>query len=128
MKTKNSKGEWVNNNSWYDPHVIEGEVNEEPSLTQPSLSYSVSEILEKHVRGINLPVYKPAVYENGSIDSPDMTKIIDVTEAEEMRAEVTSRINKNLKRKEVVQEKVVETEEKVETEKKEVTAKKQGEE
>lgn len=92
MKTKNEKGVWVNNNTWYEPHVIKGEINEEPSLTQPSMSYSVKEILEKHVRGINLPVVLNSTFEDSSIDAPQISKAIDVTEVEEMLEETNAKI------------------------------------
>ncbi len=92
METINSKGVKVPNNTWYKPHEIAGEVNEEPSLTQPSLSYSVQEILEKHVRGINLPVMLKTSFEEGDIDSPQISKAVDVTEVEEMLEETNARI------------------------------------
>lgn len=92
MFTINEKGEKVQNQSLINPFVYEGEINEEPSMTQPGMTYSVKEILEKHVRGINLPVVKPELYEGASIEAPEIKKAIDVTEVEDMLVTTKARI------------------------------------
>lgn len=92
METMNEKGIMVKNQSWYNPYVYEGEINDEPSQTIPNMSYSVQEILEKHVRGINLPVMQRVTYEEGSIDSPQISKMVDITEVESLKSETVARI------------------------------------
>lgn len=97
-------GKEVLNNSTYFPHVIEGEINEEPSLTVPKQSYSVKEVLEKHVRGINLGIYQTPRFDGGNIDSPEVAKLgaVDVTFVEEAKAEASGKLKSKLKTKETV--------------------------
>ena len=83
MKTK-VDGKDVQNNSWYNPHVIEGEINEEASMTVPNQALSVRKILEKHVNGMRVGVMKQGIYhEDQNIDNPVIERLIDVTEVEE---------------------------------------------
>ena len=97
-------GKEVLNNSTYFPHVIQGEINEEPSLTVPKQSYSVKEVLEKHVRGINLGIYQTPRFDGGDIDSPEVAKLgaVDVTFVEEAKAERSGKLLSQLKTKETV--------------------------
>lgn len=92
METLNDKGEKLKNNSWYNPHELPGEINEEASMTVPSMSLTVQEILEKHVRGIKLPIMRKTTFEEGDIESPQISKAIDVTEVEEMLETTKARI------------------------------------
>jgi hypothetical protein len=79
MKVNNKQ-----NNSWYTPHEIQGEVNDEVSMTAPNQSLSVKEIMQKHVVGIKLPIIKQPRYEQDmSIDDPVIESMIDITEVEE---------------------------------------------
>lgn len=92
MKTR-VNGKDVQNNSWYNPHELPGEINEEPSLTVPGMAYGVQEILEKHVRGMNPNVKLPTMYdEEATLETPDLRRIIDVTEAEELLQNTEARI------------------------------------
>lgn len=85
-------GQKVKHQRWYTGVEYKGEENNEPSLTVPGMSYSVKEILEKHVRGINLPVMKKTIYEESSLESPQISKLIDITEVEALKSETVAKI------------------------------------
>lgn len=93
-KYKNENGEWIEAQNRNNPFDYKGEINEEASMTVPSLSYSVQTIIEKHVRGINLPVNLKSSYEEGDIESPQVSKLaaLDVTEVQEMFDQVQAKI------------------------------------
>ncbi len=82
----------IQNNSWYTPHEVKGEINEEPSMTVPNQSLSVKTILEKHVNGMRVMVGRNPIYEDGDIDQPVLNSFVDITEAEEQLEIVNGRI------------------------------------
>jgi len=82
----------IQNNSWYAPHDIKGEINEEASMTVPNQSLSVKTILEKHVNGMRVMVGRKPIYEDGDIDQPVLNSFVDITEAEEELEIVNGRI------------------------------------
>jgi hypothetical protein len=82
----------IQNNCWYTPHEVKGEINEEASMTVPNQSLSVKTILEKHVNGMRVMVGRIPIYEDGDIDQPVLKSLVDITEAEEELEIVQGRI------------------------------------
>lgn len=98
-KYKGEKGEWIEAQNRNNPLIWDGLVNEEASETMPNQSMSIQEILQKHVRGINVAVSHEGIYEDATIDSPQISKLIDVTEVKEMQDEVVAKLNANIRAK-----------------------------
>jgi len=70
--------------TWHNFKPTEGEVNKEPSMTVPDMSYSISELLENFTR---MPeISQPAIWldepdlENPYPASPDLTDLTEISE------------------------------------------------
>ena len=70
--------------TWHNFKPTDGEVNKEPSMTVPDMSYSIQELLENFTR---MPeIAKPAIWlEDPDIDnpfpaSPDLTDLTETSE------------------------------------------------
>ena len=82
----------------FDPIEAIGEINEEPSLTVPDMNYTVREMLDKFVRGHELPVAEFGLFdEEEELDSweinPRRLGTYDLTDLTEMQLELEANLS-----------------------------------
>lgn len=78
--------------SSFDPDKhAPGEINKELSCTVPDMCLSIHELLERYARGQSVTEYAPVFEDQVGIELPDI-RTLDLTELEDLRNDVSSRI------------------------------------
>lgn len=66
-------------NTWLNTPEIDfvGEVNTEPSMTQPDMTMSLQELLERHTRGLEVPMYEGVYDDEDFVPDPRSMDLTD---------------------------------------------------
>jgi len=82
----------------FDPVEAIGEINEEPSMTVPDMNYTVREMLDKFVRGHELPVRQSGQFDDeDDLESWEVNPLnlgsYDLTDLTEMQLELEANLS-----------------------------------
>lgn len=77
----------------------ETEVNNLPSETQPDMTLSLQELLERHVRGLDVPTFEGSFEEEGDfLPDPKTLDLADIARMREENAEKIKNLSEEVKK------------------------------